>query len=131
MGRKRPHLQGQIRKKPPTPVKIAKKQETAPPAKRVKDTPLSCTITNAVTTPKPTISDNTRNLLDGCGLNIPASLSITLTAPKSPNYNTSSSTDANNLTKDNQILPGKVNPTITLNDRSKRLQVKSENEFEM
>lgn len=142
IGRKRPHLQGQIRKKnPTTPVKIAKKQDNVLSVKKVqiKDTPptgavpLSCTVqpstvqpstvqsstvqpSTVTKSPTPTISDNTRNLLDGCGLNIPASLSITLTAPKSPNHNTSS-TDTNNL-KDIQILSGKVNPSITLNDRS-------------
>ncbi|XP_051176388.1 protein suppressor 2 of zeste-like isoform X2 [Leptopilina boulardi] len=131
MGRKRPHLQGQIRKKTnPTPVKIAKKQQDNVYSKRVaiKDNTQSNIIPikppATTTTTTTAISDNTRNLLDGCGLNIPASLSITLTAPKSPNHNTSSSsassssTDVNNL-KDNQtILSGKVNPSITLNDRS-------------
>ncbi|XP_012254406.2 polycomb group protein Psc-like [Athalia rosae] len=65
----------------------------------------------------PNLHNNTRNLLDGCGLNIPASLSITLTAPKSPNN--SSAGDHSGHSKDNlNNLLNKVNPSITLNDRS-------------
>lgn len=66
----------------------------------------------------PNLYSNTRNLLDGCGLNIPASLSITLTAPKSPNNSQSPSSDPGH-SKDNNInMLNKVNPSITLNDRS-------------
>ena len=127
--RKRPHLQGQIRKKTPSmplsPVKNAKKQDTTSPPKKLPNSNdnsppgINCsTHHNTVTSriPASAMSDNTRNLLDGCGLNIPASLSITLTAPKSPS-NGSSSADSKSL-KDKQILSGKVNPSITLNDRS-------------
>lgn len=127
--KKRPFLHGQIRKKaqstPLSSPKVSKKQEAVSSSKKLpssKDNSPSgviCTARhNTITSrpPVPTISDNTRNLLDGCGLNIPASLSITLTAPKSPSHS-SSSTDTNNL-KDNQVLSGKVNPSITLNDRS-------------
>lgn len=54
------------------------------------------------------LSNDTRNLLDGCGLNIPASLSITLT--KSP---TASGDEQNSI-----IGNSKMNPSITLNDCS-------------
>ncbi|XP_046741342.1 polycomb group protein Psc-like [Diprion similis] len=74
--------------------------------------------TACVKSTSPNVYSNTRNLLDGCGLNIPASLSITLTAPKSPSSSNSAGTDPGNL-KDNQMsLLNKVNPSITLNDRS-------------
>ena len=127
--RKRPFLQGQIRKKgQPTSLnspKGSKKQDIVSSPKKLQsskdNSPTGVNRAapqNTISSrpPAATISDNTRNLLDGCGLNIPASLSITLTAPKSPSHS-SSSTDTNNL-KDNQILSGKVNPSITLNDRS-------------
>ncbi|XP_012282624.1 polycomb group protein Psc [Orussus abietinus] len=72
----------------------------------------------APTGPKytPRLPDDTRNLLDECGLNIPASLSITLTAPKSPAGGATASTDTT-ISKDSEAF-GKVNPSITLNDRS-------------
>ncbi|XP_076240752.1 uncharacterized protein LOC143183172 [Calliopsis andreniformis] len=65
----------------------------------------------------PMLSNDTRNILDGCGLNIPASLSITLTAPKSPG--SSGAFAEPNDPKDNRKNAlGKVSPSITLNDRS-------------
>lgn len=65
----------------------------------------------------PMLSHDTRNILDGCGLNIPASLSITLTAPKSPG--SSGGFAEPNDSKDNRKNAlGKVSPSITLNDRS-------------
>ncbi|EZA56426.1 Polycomb group protein Psc [Ooceraea biroi] len=68
----------------------------------------------------PMLSHDTRNLLDGCGLSIPASLSITLTSPKSAG--TSGQLVESNLVDlvDNtrKVALGKVNPSITLNDRS-------------
>lgn len=60
------------------------------------------------------ISDDTRSLLDGCGLNIPASLSITLTATKSDGRDSQLE-----LRKDAaQNSLDKLNPSITLNDKS-------------
>ncbi|XP_043262838.1 serine/arginine repetitive matrix protein 2-like [Colletes gigas] len=65
----------------------------------------------------PMLSNDTRNILDGCGLNIPASLSITLTAPKSPGNNGGFVEPI--VSKDNRKNTlGKVSPSITLNDRS-------------
>ncbi|XP_053976327.1 mucin-2-like [Hylaeus volcanicus] len=65
----------------------------------------------------PMLSNDTRNILDGCGLNIPASLSITLTAPKSPG--SSAGFVEPIASKDNRKNTlGKVSPSITLNDRS-------------
>ncbi|XP_008206196.1 polycomb group protein Psc isoform X1 [Nasonia vitripennis] len=63
------------------------------------------------------ISNDTRNLLDGCGLNIPASLSITLTAPKSPSRVNDPVIDSRG-SKEAQSPLDKVNPSITLNDKS-------------
>ncbi|KZC10446.1 Polycomb group protein Psc [Dufourea novaeangliae] len=72
---------------------------------------------NSKPTSNPMLSNDTRNILDGCGLNIPASLSITLTAPKSPG--SSSGFVEPNDSKDNRKNAlGKVSPSITLNDRS-------------
>lgn len=64
------------------------------------------------------MSNDTRNLLDGCGLNIPASLSITLTAPKSPSLG-DDSPEVRGV-KDVQQKSGleKLSPSITLNDKS-------------
>lgn len=59
------------------------------------------------------MSEDTRTLLDGCGLNIPASLSITLTAPKSPSLN-AEQTPGQRGTKE----VTRQNPSITLNDKS-------------
>ena len=67
--------------------------------------------------PTPVLSNDTRNILDGCGLNIPASLSITLTAPKSPANNVGF-TEPNDSKDNRKNTLGKVNPSITLNDRS-------------
>nr|XP_033330209.1 polycomb group protein Psc-like isoform X1 [Megalopta genalis] len=68
-------------------------------------------------TNNPMLSSDTRNILDGCGLNIPASLSITLTAPKSPG--SSGGFVEPSDSKDNRKNAlGKVSPSITLNDRS-------------
>ena len=65
----------------------------------------------------PVLSHDTRNILDGCGLNIPASLSITLTDPKSPGNNGGFIEPSD--PKDNRKSTlGKVSPSITLNDRS-------------
>ncbi|XP_017766817.1 PREDICTED: serine-rich adhesin for platelets-like isoform X1 [Eufriesea mexicana] len=65
----------------------------------------------------PVLSHDTRNILDGCGLNIPASLSITLTAPKSPG-NSGGFTEPNDAKDNRKNTLGKVSPSITLNDRS-------------
>lgn len=65
----------------------------------------------------PILSNDTRNILDGCGLNIPASLSITLTAPKSPG-NSGGSIEPNDSKDNRKNTLGKVSPSITLNDRS-------------
>lgn len=76
-------------------------------------------VTNVNTKPStgPTLSNDTRNLLDGCGLNIPSSLSITLTSPKPPGTSLFPEiTDSNDSRKASMM--GKMNPTITLNDRS-------------
>lgn len=59
------------------------------------------------------MSEDTRTLLDGCGLNIPASLSITLTAPKTP---TVSIEQIPGIRTTNDVT--RQNPTITLNDKS-------------
>ena len=68
-------------------------------------------------TPAPVLSNDTRNILDGCGLNIPASLSITLTAPKSPG-SSGGYIEANDSKDSRKNTLGKVSPSITLNDRS-------------
>ncbi|XP_014470711.1 PREDICTED: serine-rich adhesin for platelets-like isoform X2 [Dinoponera quadriceps] len=60
------------------------------------------------------LSNDTRNLLDGCGLNIPSSLSITLTSPKSPG----ASGQFEAVDVNDRKAAGKMNPTITLNDCS-------------
>jgi len=66
----------------------------------------------------PMLSNDTRNLLDGCGLSIPASLSITLTSPKSVGI-LGQFTESNDVNDNNRkVALGKVNPSITLNDRS-------------
>ncbi|CAK9819460.1 Polycomb group protein Psc [Anthophora quadrimaculata] len=65
----------------------------------------------------PVLSNDTRNILDGCGLNIPASLSITLTAPKSPG-NSGGFPEPNDSKDNRKNTLGKVSPSITLNDRS-------------
>ncbi|XP_017893518.1 polycomb group protein Psc-like [Ceratina calcarata] len=65
----------------------------------------------------PALSNDTRNILDGCGLNIPASLSITLTAARSPSSN-SLFPEPNGSKDGRKSTLGKVNPSITLNDRS-------------
>ncbi|XP_076388492.1 uncharacterized protein LOC100877658 [Megachile rotundata] len=67
--------------------------------------------------PNPVLSHDTRNILDGCGLNIPASLSITLTAPKSPG-NSGGFPEPNDSKDNRKNTLGKVSPSITLNDRS-------------
>lgn len=67
--------------------------------------------------PAPVLSNDTRNILDGCGLNIPASLSITLTAPKSPG-SSGGYIEANDSKDSRKNTLGKVSPSITLNDRS-------------
>ncbi|KAL0130509.1 hypothetical protein PUN28_002263 [Cardiocondyla obscurior] len=67
----------------------------------------------------PLLSNDTRDLLvDGYGLNIPASLSITLTSPKS--HVSSGPFVEPNDSSDNvrKAALGKVNPSITLNDCS-------------
>ncbi|XP_058806971.1 polycomb group protein Psc-like isoform X2 [Phymastichus coffea] len=75
----------------------------------------NATVSSTSSKPNPiNISDDTRSLLDGCGLNIPASLSITLTAPKSPSRDSQI-----DLRKDlSQRGLDKLNPSITLNDKS-------------
>ncbi|XP_076284860.1 uncharacterized protein LOC143211257 [Lasioglossum baleicum] len=81
------------------------------PSRAPPQSPKSQTQTN------PMLSSDTRNILDGCGLNIPASLSITLTAPKSPG--SSGGFVEPSDSKDNRKNAlGKVSPSITLNDRS-------------
>ncbi|XP_015596567.1 uncharacterized protein LOC107268368 [Cephus cinctus] len=79
---------------------------------RVESGPMTGVVTEKFT---PMLSNDTRNLLDGCGLNIPASLSITLTAPKSPGGSIVPEQSGPN---DSHTIHGKVNPSITLNDRS-------------
>lgn len=95
----------------------------APPAPAAPTTPTAPTAPTTPTTPtlkppsSPVLSNDTRNILDGCGLNIPASLSITLTAPKSPGSSGGFVEIADS--KDNRkSTVGKVSPSITLNDRS-------------
>ena len=71
------------------------------------------------TSPKsssPNISQDTRSLLDGCGLNIPSSLSITLTASKSPTNGNDQIIERKNSKE--QCTLDKMNPSITLNDKS-------------
>ncbi|KYN04016.1 PREDICTED: putative uncharacterized protein DDB_G0277255 [Cyphomyrmex costatus] len=64
-------------------------------------------------------SNDTRDLLvDGYGLNIPASLSITLTSPKSPG-SSGQFVESNDSSDNNRkVAMDKVNPSITLNDCS-------------
>lgn len=67
----------------------------------------------------PLLSNDTRDrLVDSYGLNIPASLSITLTSPKSPGSSghVVEPNDSNDTNR--KAALGKVNPSITLNDRS-------------
>ncbi|CAB0038862.1 unnamed protein product [Trichogramma brassicae] len=67
-----------------------------------------CTPTNAGKN-SVTISTNTRNILDKCGLTIPPSLSITLSGPETPSQDS----------PDNRPQPpSNLNPSITLNDTS-------------
>ncbi|KYQ50141.1 Polycomb group protein Psc [Trachymyrmex zeteki] len=76
-------------------------------------------VNNTKASTGPLLSNDTRDLLvDGYGLNIPASLSITLTSPKSPG--TSGQFVESNDSSDNsrKVAMGKVNPSITLNDCS-------------
>ncbi|KAG5329740.1 PSC protein, partial [Acromyrmex heyeri] len=76
-------------------------------------------VNNTKVSTGPLLSNDTRDLLvDGYGLNIPASLSITLTSPKSPG--TSGQFVESNDSSDNnrKVVMGKVNPSITLNDCS-------------
>lgn len=80
----------------------------------------SSRVSNAKASTSPVLSNDTRDfLVDGYGLNIPASLSITLTSPKSPGVSgqlvESKDSSDNNRGK---VALGKVNPSITLNDRS-------------
>lgn len=76
-------------------------------------------VNNTKATTGPLLSNDTRDLLvDGYGLNIPASLSITLTSPKSPG-STGQLVEPNDPSDNNRkAVLGKVNPSITLNDRS-------------
>lgn len=74
---------------------------------------------NAKASTSPLIPNDTRDfLVDGYGLNIPASLSITLTSPKSSG--TSGQVEFKDPSDNNRgkVALGKVNPSITLNDRS-------------
>ncbi|XP_018360495.1 PREDICTED: uncharacterized protein LOC108759510 [Trachymyrmex cornetzi] len=76
-------------------------------------------VNNTKASTGPLLSNDTRDLLvDGYGLNIPASLSITLTSPKSPG--TFGQFVESNDSSDNsrKVAIGKVNPSITLNDCS-------------
>ncbi|XP_039309231.1 probable serine/threonine-protein kinase ndrD isoform X2 [Solenopsis invicta] len=73
---------------------------------------------NTKTSTGPLLSNDTRDLLvDGYGLNIPASLSITLTSPKSPG-SSGQFVEPNDSNDNRKPVLGKVNPSITLNDRS-------------
>ncbi|KMQ94217.1 polycomb group protein psc [Lasius niger] len=80
----------------------------------------SSRVSNAKASTSPLLPNDTRDfLVDGYGLNIPASLSITLTSPKSPG--TSGQFVETKDPSDNgrgKVALGKVNPSITLNDRS-------------
>lgn len=74
---------------------------------------------NAKASTSPLLPNDTRDfLVDGYGLNIPASLSITLTSPKSSG--TSGQVEFKDPSDNNRgkVALGKVNPSITLNDRS-------------
>lgn len=62
------------------------------------------------------MSQDTRSLLDGCGLNIPSSLSITLTASKSPTNGNDQIIERKYCKE--QSTSDKMNPSITLNDKS-------------
>lgn len=75
-------------------------------------------VNNTKTSTGPLFSNDTRDLLvDGYGLNIPASLSITLTSPKSPG-SSGQFVESNDSNDNRKAALGKVNPSITLNDRS-------------
>ncbi|KAJ8675879.1 hypothetical protein QAD02_011665 [Eretmocerus hayati] len=107
--------------KPPAPPAAASPVRPQQKLPNIIGSPINANLAAVVSPPivtstspkvKPLISDDTRNLLDGCGLNIPASLSITLTASKSPNQNESPS----ELRTTKEVT--RQNPSITLNDKS-------------
>ena len=67
----------------------------------------------------PGLYNDTRSLLDGCGLNIPSSLSITLAGSKSANPITDPVMESmKNSKEQSQNSLDNMNPTITLNDKS-------------
>ncbi|XP_012232753.1 protein suppressor 2 of zeste-like [Linepithema humile] len=73
----------------------------------------------AKTSTDPLTSNDTRDfLVDGYGLNIPASLSITLTSPKSPGTSKQFVEPNDPVDNNRKVALGKVNPTITLNNKS-------------
>lgn len=76
-------------------------------------------VNNTKASTSPLFTNDTRDLLvDGYGLNIPASLSITLTSPKSP-ASSGQFVESNDSTDNTRkVALGKVNPSITLNDCS-------------
>ncbi|XP_020292509.1 polycomb group protein Psc-like [Pseudomyrmex gracilis] len=77
-------------------------------------------VQNAKTSTSPLISNETRDILmDGYGLNIPASLSITLTSPKSPSTSAQFVEPIDPNDNDSRkVTLNKMNPSITLNNRS-------------
>jgi len=76
-------------------------------------------VNNTKTSTGPLLSNDTRDLLvDGYGLNIPASLSITLTSPKSPGSSAQFVEPNDPSDNSRKAAMGKVSPSITLNDRS-------------
>ncbi|KYN39231.1 Polycomb group protein Psc [Trachymyrmex septentrionalis] len=76
-------------------------------------------VNNTKASTGPLLSNDTRDLLvDGYGLNIPASLSITLTSPKSPGISGQFVESNDSSDNNRKVAMGKVNPSITLNDCS-------------
>lgn len=77
-------------------------------------------VQNAKTSTSPLLSNETRDILmDGYGLNIPASLSITLTSPKSPGTSGQFIEPSDPNDNDSRkVTLNKMNPSITLNNRS-------------
>lgn len=79
----------------------------------------SSRVSNAKTSTSPLLPNDTRDfLVDGYGLNIPASLSITLTSPKSSGASGQVESKDPGDNNRGKVALGKVNPSITLNDRS-------------
>ncbi|XP_077257469.1 uncharacterized protein LOC143894737 isoform X1 [Temnothorax americanus] len=76
-------------------------------------------VNNTKASTGPLLSNDTRDLLGyNYGLNIPASLSITLTSPKSPGSSGQFVEPNDSNDNSRKAVLGKVNPNITLNDCS-------------